>query len=245
MFPRILAVSDLHANWLWYGWVARHAARFDLICFGGDLCDIFTTRLGLAEQRRLILRRLVALAGEGRLVAVAEGNHDAVQPGWLRPDRAMASVMWPGYSGEVKAGARSLLVTVCPDTAFDERGGAKREVVALMESGAELRDRMGLPWLVLHHEPTTQTPICWGAEGSTELAALVRRHQPDLVICGHIHEAPFAREFGGRWHHRIGKSLLVNAGQCRGKPWPCHLIIAGESVLWRAPGYPKESVQIG
>ena len=70
------------------------------------------------------------------------------------------------------------------------------------------------------------------------------RHQPDLVICAHIHEAPFEKYLGGHWHCRIGHTLLVNAGQWRERRWPCHVQIEGDIVTWRAPGHPRESVRI-
>lgn len=72
----------------------------------------------------------------------------------------------------------------------------------------------------------------------------VFRYQPDLVICGHIHEAPFERHLGGLWHCRIGRTVMVNAGQWHKRRWPCHLQIDRDTVIWRAPGHPRESVKL-
>lgn len=243
MFPRILAVSDIHANWDWFGWMSRHAHRFDLICLGGDLCEIFTQRMTLGAQRREVLRQIALIAAPGIPIAVAEGNHDAVDPGWLRPAPGLDSVIWPGFSGEVAAGDRRLILTVCPDTYFGS-SDTDRVVGDLFRVGAVARDREGLPWLVIHHEPPDATPICAGMAGSSALNHLVLSRRPDLVICAHNHEAPFEKHLGGHWHCRIGPTLLVNAGQWRKRRWPCHLQIGGDTVTWRAPGHPRESVRI-
>lgn len=236
-------MADLHADWAWFAWLRRQAPRFDLLCLGGDLCDLFTRRMPLAQQRTKIVRQIGHLAADGKPVAVAEGNHDAVEPGWLGPAPGVVSVIWPGFSASISAGSRRLVLTLCPDTYF---GGEQsdRAVAELFAKGAEIRDAQGLPWLVLHHEPPDATPICFGAIGSGQLGGLVLRHQPDLVICAHIHEAPFMRPIGGSWYHRIGSTLLVNAGQSRKTPWPCHLRIEGNSVTWRAPGSANETVPL-
>ncbi len=240
----MLAVSDLHANWEWFAWVNRHAQRFDLVCLGGDLCDIFTQRMPLAEQQREARRQLSRLAATGIPIAVAEGNHDAVEPGWLRPGPELESVIWPGFSGAIPAGGRRLILTACPDTSLG-CSESKRDVPELFAMGAAVRNREDLPWVVIHHEPPDATPICTGMAGSSALNHLVITHRPDLVICAHNHEAPFEKHLGGQWHCRIGRTLLVNAGQWRKRRWPCHLQIEGNIVTWRAPGHPRECVRLG
>ncbi len=46
--------------------------------------------------------------------------------------------------------------------------------------------------------------------GSRALRACVERHQPPLVLSGHIHESPRA---SGAWRDRLGRTELVNPGQ--------------------------------
>lgn len=242
MLPRILAVSDLHADRAWFAWVLRHATRFDLICIGGDVCDIFA-REPAAQQRAAVKRWLSGLVATGVPVALAEGNHDEHFHRWLEGAGGLDSLLLAGFSGPVQAGAKPMLLTVCPDTSF-ERLAADRMVEALLSRAAALRAREPMPWLVLHHEPPHATPICCGAEGNRSLADAVVRHRPDLVVCAHIHGAPFERDRGGSWHTRIGSTLMVNAGQWPDRPWPCHLQIAGDVVTWRAPAHPRETARI-
>jgi Icc-related predicted phosphoesterase len=47
--------------------------------------------------------------------------------------------------------------------------------------------------------------------GDATLSALIARHAPTAVLCGHIHEAPFRR--GGSWIDRAGDTWLFNAGR--------------------------------
>ena len=43
------------------------------------------------------------------------------------------------------------------------------------------------------------------------LAGWIKRHEPDLVLTGHVHQAPFVS--GGGWVDRIGPTWVLNAGQ--------------------------------
>ncbi len=38
----------------------------------------------------------------------------------------------------------------------------------------------------------------------------IARHQPDIVLTGHIHQAPWTE--GGSWHDRLGDTRVFNAG---------------------------------
>jgi predicted MPP superfamily phosphohydrolase len=46
---RILHVTDLHADSLWFDWVANHCGRYDLLAISGDLLDAFS-KVPLVEQ---------------------------------------------------------------------------------------------------------------------------------------------------------------------------------------------------
>jgi Icc-related predicted phosphoesterase len=55
-----------------------------------------------------------------------------------------------------------------------------------------------------------------------ELAAWIETHQPDVVLCGHIHQAPWID--GGSWQARLGRTLVINPGRQVG-PVPPHVTI--------------------
>ena len=68
---------------------------------------------------------------------------------------------------------------------------------------------------------------------ATDLAAWIGRHQPDIVLTGHVHESPFKP--AGAWADRIGNTWVFNAGRQMG-PVPAHIAIdlqAG-SAAWRS-----------
>ena len=69
------------------------------------------------------------------------------------------------------------------------------------------------------------------AEDGAQAVQLVEQHQPDVVLCGHIHQAPFRR--GGSWVDRIADTWVFNAGQQIG-PVPAHVIIdtAARTASW-------------
>ena len=72
-----------------------------------------------------------------------------------------------------------------------------------------LQYRDGL-WIWVYHAPPNNSPISWSGQpalGDAALNGWIADYSPDLVICGHVHEAPFSRQ--GSWVDRIGPDLGV------------------------------------
>ena len=63
------------------------------------------------------------------------------------------------------------------------------------------------------------------------IRAFVERHQPPLVLSGHIHESP---RVTGRWRDTIGRTAMVNPGQFG------HPKLAG---VWFDPARPAETLR--
>jgi Icc-related predicted phosphoesterase len=113
-----------------------------------------------------------------------------------------------------------LLVTVCPW--WD--GPRTRDVVD-EQLAADAARLDGRDWLWVYHAPPTASPTSWTGKrhyGDDELRAWIEQHGPQLVLCGHVHQAPFADD--GGWADRIGTTWVVNAGRQIG-PVPAHIVV--------------------
>lgn len=59
----------------------------------------------------------------------------------------------------------------------------------------------------VYHAPPACSPVSLVRgrdEGDADLRRWIERFQPDLVLTGHIHEAPFQK--GGSWVDRLGRT---------------------------------------
>jgi Icc-related predicted phosphoesterase len=216
----VLITSDLHYRLPTYDWLAEIAERFDAVALVGDLLDV-ASRVPIDTQIVVIDAYLDHIAAAGPLL-VASGNHDLDGPGphgeqmasWLRRPRTR-TVITDGQTADL-AGIR---FTVCP---WWDGPVTRDEVDGQLRTAAPSDDRM---WIWLYHAPPAGTPLCRDGRRSfpdPELAAWIQDLQPDMVMCGHIHQAPWAD--GGSWHARIGRTFVFNAGHVRSRV-PPHIVI--------------------
>jgi Icc-related predicted phosphoesterase len=217
---RVLAVSDLHYGLRHYDWLVRAAEDVDVVALVGDLADVVSTVP--FEVQVVVLDTYLERLSEKALVLVASGNHDLDGPGahgeqqagWLRRPRS-PGVVTDGSSIDVD-GTR---FTVCP---WWDGPVTHDEVSAQLAQAAVNRPQR---WVWLYHAPPAGTVLC--RDGRREfpdhdLAAWIAEHQPDVVLCGHIHQAPWVE--GGSWHARLGTTLVFNAGRQIG-PVPPHVTL--------------------
>jgi hypothetical protein len=111
------------------------------------------------------------------------------------------------------------LVTVCPWWDGPLARGALDHCLA--EAARRPRRR----WIWLHHAPPDGSPLAWDGHrewGDDVLSGWIGRYRPDLVLTGHVHQAPFVP--GGGWADRIGATWVFNAGQQAG-PVPARIEI--------------------
>jgi Icc-related predicted phosphoesterase len=100
-------------------------------------------------------------------------------------------------------------------------------------------------WVWLYHSPPAGTVLC--RDGRREfpdqaLADWIGEHSPDVVLCGHIHQAPWIE--GGSWHARLGSTWVFNAGKQPG-PVPPHITLDLEAGTAEWYGvYSSESVTL-
>ncbi len=227
---RVLAVSDLHYRLPHFDWLVRAAADVDAVAIIGDLADVVSPVP--MEAQVVVLEQYLRRLAEHARVLVTSGNHDLDGPGshgeqvagWLqRLD--IEGVTVDGHDLDVG----DLRFTLCPW--WD--GPASRELVDRQLDDAA-SDRPGT-WVWLYHSPPAGTVLC--RDGRREfpdhdLAAWIDQHRPDVVLCGHIHQAPWLD--GGSWHDRLGDTWVFNAGKQRSGPIPAHLTLDTETgeVEW-------------
>jgi len=222
---QMLFVTDLHYALKQFDWMTACAAQYDAVVIGGDLLDLGSA-LDLDIQIVVMEKYLERLSRATRLI-VCSGNHDGDSrneadesvAGWLRNVRA------PGIS--VDGDSLDLggnLITVCP---WWDGPVSRGEVEAQLErDSAAPRSR----WIWIHHAPPDRSPVSWTGRrhgGESFLGEWIERYQPDWVLSGHIHNAPFVAR--GSWIDRLGRTWVFNPGRQIG-PRPAYLALDLEKV---------------
>jgi hypothetical protein len=111
-----------------------------------------------------------------------------------------------------------VLITICP---WWDGPVTRAEVAALLARDAEKPKQR---WVWIHHSPPDQSPVSWAGKkfgGDEFLVEWIQLYQPDLVLSGHIHNAPFHAK--GSWNDRIGRTWVFNPGRQPGAR-PAYLI---------------------
>jgi Icc-related predicted phosphoesterase len=225
---RVLLVADLHYDLKKFDWLLGEAARVDVLVVAGDLLDI-SSAVPLDAQITVVLEYLARYAAAATTV-VCSGNHDLDH----RTDDGEKATAWLAEArdrGAVVDGDSVVvgdwLVTAC---AWWEGPVTLARLEADLDAAAQQRTGR---WLWVYHGPAVG-PLSWTGRrhyGDPELPRLLERHRPDLVLGGHVHEAPFVD--GGSWNERRGDTWLFNGGHQRGAV-PSHtwLDLDGAVASW-------------
>ena len=227
---RYLVASDLHYSLPQLDWIATQAADFDAVVLAGDHLDV----VGMAELNAQIalFTALFSRLADRTLVVANSGNHDLdareahgeKAATWLRSiDPRVAT-----DGATVRVGDD--LVSVC---AWWEGPVTRAELEAQLDRDAAARAGAAT-WIWVYHAPPDASPTSWSGQrhyGDDVLNGLVARHHPDVVLTGHVHEAPFRPD--GSWHDTIDGALVLNAGRQPGAV-PAHLVLDTDarSVTW-------------
>lgn len=217
---KILLTADLHYTLKQLDWLSASASRFDVVIIAGDLLDIVSI-VDLETQILVVMKYLRRMQPEVQLL-VSSGNHDLNAKNgdgesfarWMRRIRRLG-VPTDGDHWE-KDGT---LFTICPW--WD--GEASRAAVAEQLQRDAQREK--LRWVWVYHAPPVSTEVSWDGKndfGDVALRGWIEQYQPDLVLGGHIHQAPFAK--GGDWIDQIGKTWIINGGRQIG-PVPAFTVI--------------------
>jgi Icc-related predicted phosphoesterase len=226
---RTLLVSDLHYDLRKLDWVLDQAADVDLVAIAGDVLDVASS-VPLDAQITVVLEYLDRMAARAT-TALCSGNHDLDHRG-EEGEKATAWIAEAERSGVVVDG-RSVevdgwLVTSCPW--WEGPSTLRRMQDQLAEAAAARTGR----WMWVYHGPP-EGPLSWTGSrhfGDPELPGLLDLHRPDVVLCGHIHQAPHVD--GGSWYEQRGHTWLFNSGHQLG-PVPAHIrldLAAGQAEWW-------------
>jgi len=226
---RILFVADLHYELKQFDWLMAHAAEYDAVIIGGDLLEL-AAHLETDVQAVVVEKYLNKLCQQTRLL-VCSGNHDGDARSaadesicnWLREARTN-HLFVDGDSVEID----DTLITICP---WWDGPVSRVEVEELLAQDALKPKRR---WIWIHHSPPDKSPVSWAGKkfgGDECLVDWIRQYEPDLVLSGHIHNAPFNPK--GSWNDRIGTTWVFNPGRQIG-PCPAYLIFDLDrmSVEW-------------
>jgi Icc-related predicted phosphoesterase len=231
---RILLVSDLHYALKQFDWAAAVAPDFDVVVFAGDHLDI-SGQLDGSVQILVLLKYLGRLSQQSRVI-FCSGNHDLDSrdptgekvAAWMERVRQLG-IPTDGDSLEIG----DTLITICPWWDGPVTRTAVGELLA--------RDAARRParWIWVYHAPPEGSPTSWDGRrhhGDAELTGWIETYNPDIVLTGHIHQAPF--KTGGSWADRIGTTWIFNSGQQIG-PVPAHTVldtVASEAAWFSLAG---------
>lgn len=225
---KMLFVADLHYSLKQFDWLVANAPAFDTVVIGGDLLDLGSA-LDLDTQIVVIEKYLSRISKLTRLL-VSSGNHDGDARNaseesicrWLLETKT-ETLHVDGDSVEIG----DTLVTICPWWDGDETR-AELDQQLTRDSAREKKK-----WVWIYHAPPDGSPVSWTgrvAAGDKFLTEWIARFNPDLVLSGHIHNAPFYAQ--GAWIDRLGETWVFNPGRQIG-PQPSYLIIDFEEMTAR------------
>ena len=217
---RILVASDLHYRLPHYDWLVDQAADFDVVALPGDHIDIAGTVP--LDAQAVVLSAYFERLAERTTLLVTSGNHDLDGPGahgeqiarWIR--RTSSDLV---HVDGAAVDLGSTRFTLCP---WWDGPITKAEVDAQLAADAADRPER---WVWLYHSPPGGTGLCKTATREfpdDDLTGWIERWGPDLVLTGHIHNAPWVA--GGTWVDKVGDTWVFNAGRIAG-PMPAHIVI--------------------
>ena len=197
---RLLSITDLHGNRNSLGRIARGAGEVDAILLGGDI-----TNFGNPDEAEDLVR---CAAEHCPVVLAVVGNCDSADIDSRLVELGVSLSGRGVMHGDVGFHG----VSAMPPWLDNMYELSEDEIAAVLKAGyEEIRSHGARRCVTLSHAPPRDSALdrvhSGDHVGSSALAAFIRREQPDLVICGHIHEA--------RGIDHVGQTTVVNCGLAR------------------------------
>lgn len=193
---RILAFTDIHGAYPTVEDILSQETSFDAIIIGGDI-----TTHGTPREAEEALRRFSRF---NKPLLVVAGNMD---PPAL--DSTLGNLgMGINARGIVMGNVGYFGVSGSPFTPMHTPYEISEEEIKKRAEAGWLEVQAARWKIFVPHAPPQKTKldkIFLGKHvGSTAVREFIEQHQPDVVICGHIHEA--------RGVDTLGKTTMVNCG---------------------------------
>ncbi|MBA7514175.1 3',5'-cyclic adenosine monophosphate phosphodiesterase CpdA [subsurface metagenome] len=191
---RILAITDIHGHKHFDNTIAKAISNADIILIGGDI-----TNFGGEKEADPILQNIKQLNNQ---ILAIPGNCDQHSVNKLLTSKRI------NLHGQRKTIGNITFYGVggCSKTPFHTPQEYTEFEIEEILSGLEKTDAQF--HILLSHSPPAKTKVdktFIGLHvGSKAIRDFIASFKPDLVICGHIHEA--------RGVDTIGKTLVINPG---------------------------------
>ncbi len=193
---RILAFSDLHGDEKALKLLEKKAKKADVAVCAGDF-TVFENH---------ILRIMRKLDGIGKPVILVNGNHE---------DSFLVAEICRKLRNVRFVHRRAYSCSQFPDYVFAGHGGEGFDTESEdfeqfnRRSSSRLQQlrKKGKKIIFVTHQPPygTKVDYIWAQHGNKSYSRFVKKVQPVLHVCGHLHETQGKKD-------RIGKTLIINPG---------------------------------
>ncbi len=193
---RILAISDIHGGYDVVDRILYYEKEYDVVVIAGDL-----TTHGTPDEAETAIRHIMT---HGKQLICVVGNMDSREI----EDRLEHLYVLVDETAEIAGNVAFFGVSGCPETPMHTPYElSEEEILSRAEKGWQQASQSAIRVFVPHAPPykTKVDKIFLGKHvGSRSVRSIIEKYQPDVVICGHIHEAS--------GQDTIGKSKIVNCG---------------------------------
>jgi len=199
----IVAITDIHGRTNFDNKIAHVITNADIILIAGDI-----TNFGGEKEARLILQNITAL---NMNVLAVPGNCDQLSVNHVIIDQGF------NLHGEMKMIGNIAFYGIggCSKTPFHTPQEYSESKIEELLSSFEKKENARFHILISHTPPygTKVDKMFLGIHvGSKAIRNFIETFRPDIVICGHIHEASGS--------DKIGKTIIINPG-----PFPKHYAV--------------------